>query len=532
MKYLSTLLIALLISGSGISQNFDYTLSMNPVSINNLPGIHSYAFGQANGKWLIIGGRLEGLHDRPANSSFPANMNNTDLYVIDPVTQQFWTRPLSSVATGIREQLQSTNMNFHQVGDTLYIIGGYAYSNTAADHITFPNLSTVIVSSTIDAVINSQPVTNYFQQITDQEFAITGGQLAYLDGTFYLVGGHRFDGRYNPMGNPSYTQTYHTGYKTFNISNASGNLTYSNLNQTTDAVHLRRRDYNLMPQVYPDGTLGYMISSGVFQDVIDMPFLYPVDITASGYTPQTSFNQYLSHYHSAKTTMYDAANNRMHNIFFGGLSQYYYNGTTLIQNDSVPFVKTISLVTREGDGTLTEYQLPIEMPGFKGTSAEFIPNMDLTRYDNEVLNLDNLTGDSTLVGWIYGGIESSSMNPFFNNTITDTQADNSIYEVWIKQTSLGVDEMDGSNPYDFKIVPTIVTDDYFKLQFKNKSAERMDYYITTIDGKILAQEHAIQLSNGKQKMNISKPVNASSGVHFVTIVFDGVYFVTKKVIFE
>jgi hypothetical protein len=29
----------------------------------------------------------------------------------------------------------------------------------------------------------------------------------------------------------------------------------------------------------------------------------------------------------------------MHNLFFGGISQYYYNNGTLIQDDTVPFVK-------------------------------------------------------------------------------------------------------------------------------------------------------------------------------------------------
>lgn len=532
MKFIISILLVIPTLFSGISQNFDYSLSLNAINIVNLPGIHSYAFGQNDEKWLIIGGRIDGIHPRPANSSFPSGMNNTNLYVIDPITKQFWTAPLSTLPTGIQEQLQSTNMNFHQVGDTLYIIGGYAYSNTAQDHITFPNMTSIIVSSTIDAIVSNQPFTGYFQQITDQQLAITGGQLGYLNGTFYLVGGHRFDGRYNPMGNPSYTQTYHTGYMTFTISNTNGSLSYNNFSQTTDAVHLRRRDYNLVPQIYPDGTPGYMISSGVFQAVTDMPFLYPVDITANGYSPQTSFNQYLSHYHSAKTSMYDSSSNQMHSIFFGGLSQYYYDNGSLIQDDNVPFVKTISLITRTGDSTLSEYQLPIEMPGLKGASAEFIPNMTLERHNNDVLKLDKISGDSTLIGWIYGGIESSTLNPFVNNTISDSHADNTIYEVWIKKAPLSVSPIDGGNPCNFEIHPTIISNDYFTLSFSNQSAEKIDYYLTTLDGRLLVQNHAIPLPSGKQKVNIPRPSNVSKGVYLVTVVFDGVYFVTRKVVFK
>ncbi|MCB9197171.1 MAG: hypothetical protein H6600_01840 [Flavobacteriales bacterium] len=531
MKNIYLTLFTLLTGILGYTQNFDYTISMNPISVTNTVGIHSYAFGQYDGKWLIVGGRLDGIHPRPANSSFPASSNNIDLFVIDPINKLSWSAPLSSLPTSIKEQLQSTNMNFHQVGDTLYIIGGYAYSSTAVDHITFPNLTTIIVSSTINAIINSTNFTSYFQQITDQEFAITGGQLGYIDNTFYLVGGHRFDGRYNPMGNPSYTQTYHTGIKNFSISNTPGNLMIDNLTHVTDAVHLRRRDYNLMPQVYPDGTLGYMISSGVFQAVTDMPFLYPVDINSNGYYPQTTFNQYLSHYHSAKTSLYDESNNRMHNIFFGGLSQYYYDNGNLIQNDSVPFVNTISLVTREGDSTLSEFLLPIQMPGLKGASAEFIPNLALERYENTVLKLNDLQGDSSLIGWIYGGIESSSINPFFNNTISDTHADNTIYEVWIKSSSLRVDRINGENPFDLIVSPNII-DQNFDLIINSLGSKSMDYYITTIDGKIIQKSHNIKLSEGEQKTSVTRPPNSSTGIHFLTVVFDGRYFVTKKIIFR
>lgn len=308
-------------------------------------------------------------------------------------------------------------------------------------------------------------------------------------------------------------------------------MNYANLVQTTDAVHLRRRDYNLMPQVYPDGTLGYMISAGVFQAVTDMPFLYPVDINSSGYIPQTSFNQYLSHYHSATTSMYDATNNRMHNIFFGGLSQYYYDNGSLVQDDNVPFVKTISLVTREADSTLTEYQLPLEMPGLKGASAEFIPNLALDHYENEVLKLNTISGDSTLLGWIFGGIESSSLNPFANNTIADTQADNTIYEVWIKAAPLAVDQIDGKNPYRFEVLPNPVDQEY-TLRISNPSAKRMDYYIAGLDGKIVEKDHLLDVNQGTIDYTMTRSSSISQGIYLMTLVFDGKYFVTKKVVFE
>jgi len=41
---------------SSIAQTtFDYDIVLTPVTVSGLPGLHSYAFAQHNGKWLIIG---------------------------------------------------------------------------------------------------------------------------------------------------------------------------------------------------------------------------------------------------------------------------------------------------------------------------------------------------------------------------------------------------------------------------------------------------------------------------------------------
>ncbi|MCA0348098.1 MAG: hypothetical protein LCH35_02445 [Bacteroidetes bacterium] len=226
---------------------FDYQLEINPVTIPNFPGIHSYAFGQSNGKWLIIGGRVDGIHARQPFNAFPASNNNTNIYVVDINTQQFWTASTNSLSTSIKEQLQASNFNFYQDNSSLYIIGGYAFSATANDHITFDKLTSIDVPNLIDAIINGNPIQSYFKQIQNSNFAITGGQLGKIDDTFYLIGGHRFDGRYNPMNNPTFTQTYSNQIRKFNIDNSGNQLSISNYETITDAVHLHRRDYNLMP---------------------------------------------------------------------------------------------------------------------------------------------------------------------------------------------------------------------------------------------------------------------------------------------
>ncbi|WP_282787061.1 hypothetical protein [Flavobacterium croceum] len=524
------LLMSVCIAYTQNNTSFNYQIQLTPVSIPNFPGIHSFAFGQHNGKWLIVGGRLDGIHARQPFNAFPASSNNTNLYVVDVATSQFWTKSIANLPIPLKEQLQATNFNFYQDNTTLYLIGGYAFSETAQDHITFNKLTAIDVPNLIDAIINNGNIDTYFKQISDENLAINGGQLGKIANTFYLVGGHRFDGRYNPMNNPTFTQTYSNQIKKFTINNTANGLSISNYETITDAIHLHRRDYNLMPQIFPNGEQGYTISSGVFQINVDLPFLYPVDIKASGYFPQTNFNQYLSNYHSAKVSLYTAENNQMHNLFFGGMSQYYYNGTTLIQDTNVPFVNTISRVTRFADGTLQEFQQPEVMPALKGASAEFIINKALPHYENEVVKLDEITSNEIVLGHIVGGLYSPSQNPFTVNQTSTTQANNTIYEVkLIKNQDLNNYSVPGKNPYDIVVSPNPSYTNKVKLQYYVDKIVTLDYFISSLDGKIIddGEIQGSHIGNNTLDFEIDAPNNSTV---MLTFIFDDKYYVTKKVV--
>lgn len=530
MKNILIVFLLAFFQSTTAQSTFEYDVVLTPVSVSGLPGLHSYAFAQHNGKWLIIGGRKDGVHARQPFNAFPGAQNNTEMYVIDVATQQIWSASVNSLPTGIKEQLQSTNMNFYQDGDALFIIGGYAYSTTAADHKTFNNLTSVDVPNLINAIVAGTPITSYFKQISNDVFAITGGQLGKIGNTFYLVGGHRFDGRYNPMNNPTFTQTYSNAIRKFTIDNSGSNLSYANYEEVIDAVHLHRRDYNLLPQIFPNGELGYTISSGVFQIAVDLPFLYPVDIKAGGYYPQTQFNQYLSNYHSGKACLYDATNNRMHNLFFGGMSQYYYSNGTLLQDDTVPFVKTISRTTRFADGSLLEYQLPVEMPNLKGAGAEFIPNENLPHYSNEVIQLSNITDNEFVIGHLFGGIQSSSATAFTDNQTNLTSADPTVYEVkLVKNTTLSTPQINGENPFSFTVSPNPTENDTVRVEFELPYKAKLNYIISGLDGKIIEEGEIEDAKVGKNAMNFDV-LFVNTKMVFITFIFDDKYYVSKRVI--
>lgn len=445
MKKHYSLLLALFVGFLTNAQSPEaFNIEIEATTITNTPGIHSYSWGKtSDGKWVIIGGRIDGLHQRQPFAAFLEADNNKFVFVIDPINEESWSADLSVLSAGLFEQLQSTNQEFYQRDTTLYIIGGYGYSATAADHITFPNLTAVNINELADAVINAQPITSYFRQISDTRLKVTGGQVGYIDSLFYLAGGQLFDGRYNPMGpdmGPGFIQEYTNEIRTFKIDDDGTTMTIYDYNAMTDITNLHRRDYNMSKQIFPNGDMGFTMFSGVF-DPNDMPYLNSVDITPSGYTVNNNFNQYLSQYHSAKIPFYDVNSNSMHTLFFGGMSQFYLDDTnTLIEDVDVPFVKTISKVTRLSDGSMTEAALNyIEMPALLGAGSEFIPVGDYL-YNEDIIDINAIPNSKTLIGYIYGGIQSSDQNIFFINDGTQSFASNTIFKVYVNKSTVGLNE--------------------------------------------------------------------------------------------
>ncbi|MCB0572012.1 MAG: T9SS C-terminal target domain-containing protein [Phaeodactylibacter sp.] len=406
-----------------------FRLHLEPYSIEGFTGIQSFASGQDGPYILLLGGRTDGLHLRMPFASFAAEGNNTAIQVIQPETGQHWAASASTLPDALYEQVQSTNMEFYQEGNYLYLTGGYGYSPTLGDHTTFEYLTAVDVPGLINAIIDGNSITPYFRQASDERMAVTGGYLLKTGDTFYLVGGQRFEGRYNPHNGPSFVQDYTNQIRKFRIADDGQALSITDYEAITDEANLHRRDYNVLPQVFPDGTVGMTAFSGVFQHDVDLPFLNSVDITPSGHFVNNDFLQYLNHYHCGTAALYDAQNNAMHSVFFGGISQFYLDaGGNLVEDANVPFVTTIGLVSRWSDGSMQEAKIG-DMPALLGASSEFIPHPSVPLSHPGIIDMNALV-DSTLAGYLIGGIESTAANIFFTNTGEESWARPSIFRVY------------------------------------------------------------------------------------------------------
>jgi hypothetical protein len=320
------------------------------------------------------------------------------------------------------------------------------------------------------------------------------------------------------MNGPSFVQTYHTGIIIFDIVSNANSFELLIDSTITDAAHLRRRDYNLVPQILPSGEEVLTIYSGVFREDADLPFLYPVDITETGHTAYTERKQYLNHYHCGTVGTYSASAESMYTFFLGGMAQYYPGPSgTLIEDQSVPFVTSIGRIARTPENPWQEVVMPLEMPGYLGGSAEFIPLPDLPMLTNEVIDWDNLQGDTILVGYLVGGIESSSPNIFFVNTGNESDAVSTVHRVYLTRND-GLPQTVQNMPVLirndlFVTITPIPSVDHVNLTVNITEPGELIVYANDASGKEIVRENFSIQETGDYDIRLTLPEQTSGFIH-------------------
>lgn len=413
-----------------------FTLELEEMPFPDMPGLHSGAFTKFEGKWVFIGGRINGLHGFLPPLAFPEYGENNDIWVVDYATQEVWSAPVDSLPDEIREPITSTNMEFYREDSTLYMIGGYGWQDTLGNFITFPTLTAIDLPGLIQAVMDTTPLLPHFRYLNDPRMAVCGAHVGKIGNQYQLVWGHQFDGYYDESDTSGFfVQTYTREIRRFEIQDNGASLSIQNYAAERDSLNFRRRDYNLVPQIFPNGDFGYTGFTGVFREDLDLPHLTVVDIHSASYEHHTGFNQNLSQYHSAVMPLFDSQSKDMETVFFGGMSLYKLDGAgSLVLDSLVPFVNTISKVVRDSLGNLTEYALPDTLPGLLGTNQYFLPSDSVELLQEDILDLAQING-RTLAGYLIGGIDS----PEENISTTDPSlsiASNKVFKVYVNHTPI------------------------------------------------------------------------------------------------
>jgi hypothetical protein len=408
-----------------------------------LPTLHSFNAAHYDGKWVVFAGRTNGMHgfEDLGPGNFPPSAQNKEVWVIDPVTKQAWSRSLDSASGGLTaaelRSLTPANTQYYQRGDQLYVTGGYGVlvdsggGNTSNG--TFNTLTAVDLPGIMDWVVNNNGTAkSQIRQITSSQLRVTGGAMYEIGGRTHLVFGQNFTGNYGPTTNGTYTNQV----RSFTIVDDGTNLSIANLVASTPIPEYRRRDLNVFPVVRPDTGSGLEEEIVVLSGVFTPPpqngaWTVPVEIDPDGLTvnvtmddpnaPDT-FKQGFNGYHSAKLGMFSEDTGAMHEILFGGISVQTLDTATqtVVTDNNMPFINDITSVIIDANGDYSQHwigEYPIihhfDNMGVDrgrlrfGANAEFFLAEGVETYENGVIKLDQLT-QPTLLGYIYGGLYSNS----------------------------------------------------------------------------------------------------------------------------
>lgn len=528
MKKLSSLLFLVLFLCAKSYSAVPFNVELEQISIPGAPSLHSFAFAQYNGKWLFIGGRTNGLHGFSNTvPAFPRAYANRNIFVVDPNTNQVWSKNIySDLTVAVADPLKSHNMEYYQNGQTLIMMGGMGIDSLRDSTVTFTAITAINVPGIINAIVNNQNISSYVTQINDSRMQVCGGELGMIDNYYYLVGGHNFSGEYRRPATYEFFQKYTNQYKKFNLNISGSSITVQNYSEVNDSLNLHRRDMNLVSMINADGSQSLSLYGGVFKYEKDLPYQNPVYINSSNYSVDNTFNQRFQQYSSAYLNMFDSVKKDMHTVFFGGTSLYYCDASSgAVKMDTlVPFIKDITAVSKLQNGTSTETILPIKFTEYLGTNAKLILNDDIQKYSNGVMKLDRYP-TRTLVGYIVGGIRVPLPN-FTTGTASDR-----IFKVYVTYSPVGINQISTETPSSFSLSQNYPNpfNPNTSIKFNVSKAGNVKLIIFNSIGQEVEQIVNTNLASGKYEVNWNAS-NQTSGVYFYKLVTDNFSEVKKMML--
>jgi hypothetical protein len=418
-----------------------FSFTVTPASqFTNLPPLQSFVFAQTDSCWLLFGGRTNGFHGfAEPDTDFPFKKANKFIYVYNSYTSKLDSMSVAYLPELLREQYTSSNMEHTQIGNYVYVAGGYGEINMGkpdSTWITHKTLSRVNVSNMIAAVQSNDSAGLKKSVVYDSNpfVASTGGEMFKLpDNKFYLAVGHRFTGPYSSSNAIQvYLDSVHVFTLTENdtmIKVNSGSFQYISDNLPDSVTQFRRRDLLVTPSVINGGKdIGLTIYGGVFTAASGVPFRNPIYLSG-GATPSyqldTSYIQSSNIYSTANFVMYDAKNDRLYTTAFGGI------GDTTTPTDA-NFTKLIMTINRDFKANKTSSIFNSSaLADYVGAESVFIPAKGMPMFNKaySIIDFNALKAGKQLIGHIYGGIISKG--PKWNPASNPTKASNVVYEVYM-----------------------------------------------------------------------------------------------------
>jgi len=423
------------------------------------PHIQAFSFAQWKGRWVFIGGRVAGYHALGgASADFPRAEANREVWVVDTTHTPARTYHVPVTRLGekfheVEDEWQTSGQLYYQDGFSLYIAGGYGEDATGK-WVTSTVVSKIDLPALIDGVMNGNIPEASIKFTSSPLVQSAGGDLVKLsDGCFYVVMGHVFTGSYTAFeaqgeaNHASVSQKYLNEIRKLEIKDAGrGGLSVRLLSRFQDDSEFHRRDMNVVKVISPKGA-GLAVYGGVFTPDTQLSFSKPVYLFPPAQPfADVAFDQKMNAYNTAKLLLYDTSTQAMFTVLFGGISRFTWDQSTngFVENprtdsktlnnyrDGLQWSDQISVISRTAANTIESVQSS-SLPGYVGTEAVFIPAESVPRAeaDGDVLDLTQLRGKRTLVGYIYGGIRAypfrfpydKSAQPYNSGTVPTKPSD-------------------------------------------------------------------------------------------------------------
>jgi len=411
-------------------------------------GLQSYVLGTHGGKWLLLAGRINGLHGfNNSNNNFPPDTQNTTVFVVDPYLQTVTTRSLTDAGSGLTQAqidlLSVTAAQSSQSGHTLYIAGGYGIVTSNGVFDTKDALTAIDVPGLIHWVINpsdGETAAQHIRQIFDPIFQVTGGFMAEAARHHMLLGfGQNF-----PGANITSDGTYSEQIRRFRVIDHGTHLAIvaqKAFPKVPDPDY-RRAGLNVVP-IIENGHKRFVAFSGLFTPT-DGIWTVPVEISWNGVPKMAdpaatnTFKQAMNSYLCPTLELFSRKERNSYTVLMGGISYGFFSAGVFQTDPELPFINQVTTIKRDRHGSFSQYLMDAEYPVILstgsnpgnpllfGTSATFIPVNGLPTYDNGVIKLDALGIDPLVVGFIVGGIQSTLPN---TNTESDSAASPYIFTV-------------------------------------------------------------------------------------------------------
>src|SRR5436190_9042223 len=371
------------------------------------PRLQSFAWAQWEGKWIFIADRTTGYHSRGGkDADFPRSGANDRIWVVEPSAAgpaRTWSAPLGNLPpslNAVKDQWMSSNPEFVQDKDTLYLAGGYG-QNAAGAWGTYPILSSVHLPSLVKAIAENGDLSAAITYTKSPLVQVTGGELLKLDdGMFYLMGGHVFTGSYRDFeaaeekSTPRAARQYTGEIRKLRVTRGNRGQLAVALVRSYDNPEFARSDLNATLIIQPDGrTLGAAAYGGVFTKD-QLGFSKAIYWSAAG-PPYVAddFEQKMSGYSCAKLALFDPDSKTMLTTFFGGISRWLWNydrgefqaapragaKSEAVYFDGLQWIDQITTLVRGPRETYEAVQPLNRLAAYLGTNAAFLPASGLER---------------------------------------------------------------------------------------------------------------------------------------------------------